>query len=153
MGSRHAAAALAAAAAIGVTGCGSSSSGGGLSRSALASKMNTICTDSATKVKAIQQPADLLTNKNAAGTFFRQISAVYDTALSSFRALKPASDVQADYNTVITRLTSLTGLLHQVEAKAVAGDRSGIAMLSQVKPTTDALNAAAGKIGATGCNS
>jgi hypothetical protein len=149
---QHATAAMIAAAAVGIAGCGSSSSGGGLDRAALASKLDSICTSSAAKVKGIAQPADLLTNHAAAGTYFKQVAAIYNSTLTSIKELKPASDVQADYTTVVTRLTTLSGLLDQIEAKAVAGDTSGLQLLTQIKPTTDALNTAAAKIGATACS-
>jgi hypothetical protein len=136
---------------IAVAACGSSSSG--LSKAQLASKTDTICSKYSAKVKAVSQPADLLTNHVSAARFFGQVAALYDQALGEFRALKPDSSVKAQWEDTVSKFAALDNLVGELKSKAEHADRSGIALLSQIKPLTAAANAAASGIGATTCGS
>lgn len=134
-----------------IAACGSSSSG--LSKTQLASKTDAICTKYAAKVRAVPQPTDLLQNHVSAARFFGQVSALYDQALGQFRALKPQSSVKAQWNGTVSKFAALDSLVRELKTKAENGDRSGIALLGQIKPLTSAANAAAADIGATKCGS
>jgi hypothetical protein len=140
-------------AAIVVAGCGSSSSSSGLSKQELASKTNAICTKYAAKIATVQQPSDLLTNHVSAARYFDQIAPLYDQATAALNKLKPASNVQGQWSQVVSRFGAVAGIVDQIKTKADNGDRTGIALLSQVKPLTDSANAAADSIGATACAS
>jgi hypothetical protein len=136
---------------LAIAACGSSSSG--LSKSELAAKTNAICSKYSAKVRTVQQPADLLQNHVSAAHFFGQISALYDQALDQFRALKPESSVKAQWNDAVSKFAALDNLVRELKTKAEHADRSGIALLSQIKPLTTAANTAAAGIGATKCGS
>lgn len=149
---RSAVAALAVAAVV-AAGCGSSSSSSGLSKQQLASKTDAICNKYKAKISAVPQPSDILTNHVSAARYFNQIAPLYDQAIVEFNKLKPASNVQAQWSQVVTRFGAVAGLVDQIKTKADNADRSGIALLSQVKPLTDSANSAASSIGATACAS
>jgi hypothetical protein len=138
--------------AVVAAGCGSSSSSSsGLSKQQLASKTNAICNKYKVKIAAVQQPSDLLTNHVSAARYFDQIAPLYDQAVAEFNKLKPASSVQAQWSQVLSRFGALATLVDQLKTKADNADRTGTALLQQVKPLTDSANAAADSIGATDC--
>ena len=132
-------------------GCGSSSSSSGLSKQQLASKTNAICNKYKVKIATVKQPADLLTNHVSAAHYFDQIAPLYDQAIAEFNKLKPASNVQAQWSQVLLRFGALGSLVDQHKVKADSADKTGVALLSQVTPVTNAANAAADSIGATDC--
>jgi hypothetical protein len=137
--------------AVVAAGCGSSSSSSGLSKQQLASKTNSICNKYKTKIAAVQQPSDLLTNHVSAAHYFDQIAPLYDQAIGEFNKLKPASNVQAQWSQVLSRFAALGSLVDQLKTKADNADRTGLALLNQVTPLTSSANAAADSIGATDC--
>jgi hypothetical protein len=134
-------------------GCGSSSSSSGLSKQQLASKTNAICNKYKAKIGAIKQPSDLLTNHVSAAHYFDQIAPLYDQAIAEFNKLKAASNVQPQWSQVLSRFGAVASLVDQIKTKTDNAARSGIALLSNVKPLTDSANAAADNIGATACAS
>jgi hypothetical protein len=139
--------------AVVAVGCGSASSSSGLSKQQLASKTNAICNKYKAEIGAVQQPSDLLTNDVSAARYFDQIAPLYDRAIAEFNKLKPASSVQAQWSQVLSRFGAVASLVDQIKTKADKGDRTGITLLSEVKPLTDSANAAADNIGATDCAS
>jgi hypothetical protein len=134
-------------------GCGSSPSSDGLSKQQLASRTNAICDKYKAKIAAVSQPSDLVTNHASAAHYFDQIAPLYHQAIAEFHTLKPASSVQAQWSLVLSRFGAVGNLVDQIKTKADNGDRTGLALLSEVKPVTDSANAAAGSIGATACAS
>jgi len=141
---------MALAGTLALTGCGSSSSG--LSKSDLAAKTNTICTNSAASIKAIPQPADLVQNASSAAKYFDKIAAVYDKARSDLDALKPADSVKSQWNTLVSKFHALASIVDSIKTKAENKDRTGLQELTQVGPLTTSLNAATDAIGATACS-
>jgi hypothetical protein len=139
--------------AVVAVGCGSSSSSIGLSKQQLASRTNAICNKYKAKIAAVPQPSDVLTNHVSAARYFNQIAPLYDQAIGELGKLKPASSVQAQWSQVLSRFGAVANLVDQIKTKADNADRSGLALLSQVKPLTDSANTAADNIGATACAS
>ena len=148
-------AAGAAALTLAIAGCGGSSSGSssGLSKAQLASKTDAICSSASAQIKNIQVPGDLTTNRSAAAHYFDQIAPLYEQAILQFRALKPAPSVAAQWDSTVTKFAAVKVLVDDLKAKADSGDRSGIALLNQIRPLTSAANQAANALGATTCGS
>jgi hypothetical protein len=140
-----------AALATGVAGCGGSSSSG-LSKADLAKQVNAICANYNAKIKAVPQPSDIATNATSAATFFDKVAPLFDESLTKFKALKPADSVKSQYDDFLTKVGALASVIDQLKAKADAKDRTGIALLPQIQPATNAANSAANSIGATTCS-
>jgi hypothetical protein len=133
-----------------LSGCGGGSSG--LSTGDLAKKLVSICGTYASQIKAVPQPADVLTNSTSAATFFTRIGALYNKAQGDIDALKPADGAKAQWSKVTTSFHSLVSLINTITTKAQNKDRTGIQLLTQLGPATASLNTAADAIGATGCS-
>jgi hypothetical protein len=137
--------------ALGLTACGSSDSkDSGLSKSDLISKANAICKRGTKEGTAIKPPASL-NDAAVAAAYFDKVEAVTKKETADLKALKPASDVKADYNAFTTAQQTAEDLVEQITAKAHAKDASGQADIAKLGPLGKKVNAAAKKLGANDC--
>ena len=154
MWSKAAAAATIAAMSVGLAACGSSSSGSSssdtLSRSALVSKAEAICTKAQTDAKAITPPTDL-TDPTVAAAYFDKVAPITQTETDALTALKPADEVKDDYAAFTKAQTDANDLLQTIKKKADAKDASGLDDLKKVAGAGDAVSTAAKKLGAKTC--
>jgi hypothetical protein len=151
MQSRVIAVALTASAlAATVAGCGGGSKG--LSKADLDTKANAICKSVTTKIDAVKQPADLLSNANSASSYFDQVLPLAQDGTKQLKALKPASDVKSAWNAYIAAQVAETNALQAVRVKADKKDPSGVSDLQTVvPPLSKTVTSTANAVGATGC--
>ena len=153
---RSAAAGLTIAAmSIGVTACGGSDSGGSsssdaLSKSALLTKVDAICTKAQTDAQAIQAPASYQ-DANVAAKYFDQVAPITDTETKALLALEPADEVKDDYAAFTQAQTEANDLLQTIKKKADSKDASGLDDLKKVQPAGEKVSAAAKKLGSKTC--
>jgi hypothetical protein len=154
---RSAAAGLTIAAmSIGVTACGSSSDSGGssssdaLSKSALLTKVDAICTKAQTDAQAIEAPASYQ-DPTVAAKYFDQVAPITDTETKALVALKPADEVKDDYAAFTRAQTEANDLLQTIKQKADSKDASGLDDLKKVQPAGEKVSAAAKKLGSKTC--
>jgi hypothetical protein len=141
--------ALAAAAlAVGLTACGSSSDKE-LSKTDLVAKANAICKTATATGNKIKAPASL-DNPTTAAAYFDKVAPLVEKEDHDLRALKPDSDVKADWNAYLTAEGKAVALLAKVTRKAHAKDPSGVTDL-QNATTGPPVQAAARKLGMTEC--
>jgi cell fate (sporulation/competence/biofilm development) regulator YmcA (YheA/YmcA/DUF963 family) len=151
--SKAAAAATIAAMSVGLAACGGSSSdssSGTLSRSALITKAEAICTKAQTDAKAIEAPSDL-TDPTVAAAYFDKIAPITQTETDALVALEPANDVKDDYTAFTKAQTDANDLLQTIKKKADSKDASGLEDLKKVAGAGDAVSTAAKKLGAKTC--
>jgi hypothetical protein len=143
-----------ALAAVALAGCSGSSSGGGggssstLSKTQLDTQANAICVAEETQGKAVPEPKDISDAKQAAA-YFDLIDPIISGTTAKLEALKPASDVAADWTTFLTERTAFSTSMHDIREKADAADKSGLTELENL--STDKLAAAATAVGASSC--
>jgi hypothetical protein len=154
---RSAAAGLTIAAmSIGVTACGSSSDSGGssssdaLSKSALLTKVDAICTKAQTDAQAVEAPASY-EDPAVAAKYFDQVAPITDTETRALVALKPADEVKDDYAAFTQAQTEANDLLQTIKQKADSKDASGLDDLKKVQPAGEKVSAAAKKLGSKTC--
>jgi hypothetical protein len=154
---RSAAAGLTIAAmSIGMTACGSSSDSGGssssdaLSKSALLTKVDAICTKAQTDAQAIEAPASYQ-DPTVAAKYFDQVAPITDTETKALVALKPADEVKDDYAAFTRAQTEANDLLQTIKQKADSKDASGLDDLKKVQPAGEKVSAAAKKLGSKTC--
>jgi hypothetical protein len=135
--------------ALGATlaGCGSS---GELSRTAIASKANAICTSTQKAASAVPSPSNLR-DASAAAAYFGKIAPLTAKETSDLAALKPDGSVAGDWNAFIAAQKSANDLLQRLKSKADAKDPSGLQDLRQVPSAGTRVQGAATKVGATVC--
>lgn len=153
---RSAAAGLTIAAmSIGVTACGSSDSDSGgsssaLSKSALLTKVDAICTKAQTDAQAVEAPASYA-DADVAAKYFDQVAPITDTETKALLALKPADEVKDDYAAFTQAQTEANDLLQTIRKKADSKDASGMEDLKKVEPAGQKVSAAAKKLGSKTC--
>jgi hypothetical protein len=155
---RSAAAGLTIAAmSIGVTACGSSDSDSGgssssdtLSKSALLTKVDAICTKAQTDAQAVEAPASY-EDPTVAAKYFDQVAPITDTETKALLALKPADAVKDDYAAFTQAQTEANDLLQTIKQKADSKDASGLDDLKKVAPAGEKVSAAAKKLGSKTC--
>jgi hypothetical protein len=130
-----------------VAGCGSS---GGLSKTALVSKANAICTSTQKSAGAIASPANLQ-DPSSAAAYFDKIAPLTAKETSDLAALKPDASAAKDWNAFVAAQKSANDLLQKIKAKADAKDASGLQDLRQVPAAGTRVQVAATKVGATVC--
>jgi hypothetical protein len=148
-------------AALGATlaGCGGSSSGGGddsagatLARADLVEQANAICAAEETEGEKIEPPANIQ-DADEAAAYFDQVDPLISETTDKLAALKPDSEVAADWNAFLDLRKEFTTLMHTVREKADAADRSGLDDLRSSQGLTDRVKTAAEKVGADTCGS
>jgi outer membrane murein-binding lipoprotein Lpp len=122
----------AVAAALALAGCGSSGSSG-LSKSALAAKVNAACTAYKTGVNAIPQPSDFVQNPVAAAAYLDKLKPFIDAEYNSITALQPDSSVKADFDAYVTDGKRQTALFNDARAKAHARNPAGLQDIRQAQ--------------------
>jgi hypothetical protein len=133
--------------AVAVAGCGS---GATLNRSQLASKANSICSETNKKLSGAPAPASTSTTNYA--PYLAKITDFVQTELGHVKALNPASGLNADYSTYVSNEAKVVEHLKSARAKALKRDSSG--MNNELKQTNSpglALRAAARRLGWTQC--
>lgn len=145
---------IALAACFGLAACGgsddASSDDGGLSRTELAAKADTICKTGETDAEAVKAPASF-DDANAAAAYFEKIVPLHQKQTDDLTALKPDADAKADWDAFIATQNANQALLDTILAKAKAKDPSGQQDLAQFTTKSQAFAAAAKKIGAEEC--
>jgi hypothetical protein len=131
-----------------VAGCGGSSS---LSKADLDSKANSLCQTAGNKIKTIPTPSNIQDATQAAAYFDNVVPIITDVT-NKLADLKPAADVKADWDAFITAQKAETAAFVSIQHKADVKDSSGLTDLAKVRPLDQAVNAAATKVGATGCS-
>jgi Putative metallopeptidase len=132
MRSRGIGSAAVALAAIVLAGCGGSGGSSDLSKAELVSKANAICSTSTATINKIQAPADFSSNAVAAAAYLDKVLKFEQSGVDRLKALKPASDVKADYEAYMTDLSHQLGLLRSADRKAHAKDPSGLKDLDAI---------------------
>ncbi len=139
--------------AVAAAGCGSSSSSSGLSKQQLATKANAICSSYKPKIAAVKAPSTTDIQSGQFARYFDQIAPIYDQAIAQLKTLKPAANVQAQWNQMLTQFGAVASLIDQVRTKLDKRQAGATALLAQIVPRTNAADAAAKNIGATACAS
>ena len=139
--------------AVVAAGCGSSSSTGGLSKQQLGAKANSICSGYKPKIAAVKAPSISDIQSGHYAPYFDQIAPIYDQAIAQLKTLKPASNVQGQWNQMLAQFGAVTTLIDQVRTRVDKGQGGAPTLLAQVVPRTNAADAAAKNIGATACAS
>jgi hypothetical protein len=153
MNTRTSVAAVLVVTAIGasIAGCGGGSKG--LSKADLDTKANAICKTGGDKIKAVPAPSTTdIQDATKAAAYFDKIVPIAQDATNQLAALKPADDVKADWDAFIIAQKNATALLVSIQHKADVKDRSGLSDLTKYPALDQAVNTAADKVGATGCN-
>lgn len=133
-----------------IAGCGSSNSG--LSKSQLASKVNSICSQYNPKLNAVPRPTNA-SDVNAVTQYFGQLSPILHQRLAQIQSLKPASNVRGQWNDLVSKYSSVAQVVDTLKAALSARSATVIQSLSpQVAATESAATSAATNLGATGCN-
>ncbi len=145
---------LAAVAALGLAACGSddkSDGGGGkLAKTELVKQASAICTASEAKIKGIKQPSNIA-DANEAAPYFAEISKVAQEQHTKLKALQPADDVKADYDTFLAEEEKAFALLSGLATAAKEKDAAkGAQLMKQVQDNTT-YEAAASKLGLKSC--
>ena len=139
-----------------LAGCGGGSSGGGttgggaLSRDQIVEKANAICAAEASAGEAIPQPSNIQ-DADQAAAYFDQVDPLISSTTTKLAALKPDSDVAADWNAYVALRKEFATLMHTVREKADAADRTGLQDLQNSQDLTTRVEAAATKVGADTC--
>jgi hypothetical protein len=145
-----------AAMSVGVAACGSdsdsaSSSGSDtLSKSALVTKMDAICTKAQDDAKAIDAPSDYR-DPTVAAAYFDQVAPITDTETRQLAALEPADEVKDDYAAFTKAQTEANDLLQTITKKADSKDATGLDDLKKVEPAARKVSVAAEKLGSKTC--
>jgi hypothetical protein len=113
------------ACAIALSACGGSS-GGGLSKAQLATKVNAACSAYTKGVNAIPVPSDYATNANAAAAYLDKLKPLVDAEKNAIVSLKPDSSVKADFDQYVTNGQHQYALFSDAVRKAHAADPSGL---------------------------
>lgn len=140
---------------LGLAACGGGDGGGDtLSKAELAKQANAICRQASKDLDTLAKDGGNTTDAKVAATFFDKATKLAEKQTADLEKLKPASDVKADYQTLLTELRKGTKILEDLGAAAKAKDATkGQALLTQVDAVDKAVNAAAVKVGATACGS
>lgn len=134
-----------------VAGCGGGSKT--LSKADLATKANAICKAGGDKLNAITPPSNIQDATQAAA-FLDKVVPVISDVTNQLAALKPASDIKADWDAFITAQKAESAEFVAVQHKADAKDATGLTDLTSKVPALEqTVNTAAAKVGATGCSS
>ncbi len=148
---------LTATAALGLAACGSSGDGGEakLEKAELAKKADEICTASGKEAAKVEVPegfGQAGSSAAAASAYLGKIYPITKGELDRLRALKPADDVKADWDSFLAEEGKLVAFLKKILDKAKAKDPSGIQDLAQISTLAGPFKRAADKIGATACS-
>jgi hypothetical protein len=138
---------------VGASACGSSSTSSKpdtLTRTALISKVNAICTKATTAGKAIPAP-DSFEDAEVAARYFDQVAPITDTETKELLALKAGDDAKDDFAALTKAQRAANDLLQTIKSKADNKDPSGLEDLKKVQPAGAAVSAAATKLGAKAC--
>jgi hypothetical protein len=145
---------VAAAACLTLMACGDSddgsSDGGGLSRSELAAKADTICKMGENDAGAVTAPASFEDPDTAAG-YFEKIVPLHQKQTDGLAALEPDDEAKADWDAFMKAQNANQQLLDTILAKAKAKDASGQQDLQQFTVKSQEFAAAAKKIGSEEC--
>jgi hypothetical protein len=136
-------------AAVTIVGCGGGSKG--LAKADLDTKANAICKSVTTKIDAVKQPSDLLTNANSAAAYFDKVVPLAQDGTKQLQSLKPADAVKSDWNAYVAAQVAETNALAAVKTKADKHDASGVADLQKVQPLSAKVTSTANAVGATAC--
>jgi hypothetical protein len=143
-------AALACAALV-AAGCGGGG-GGELSKKALAKKANAICTKFSKEGEKLGSPD--LSNPGKAADYFDKATALAQKQQDELEALKPASDVKADYGKLTKATGEATKLLGDLADAAKAKDqKKGVELIQKLTPISSQVDEAAKAVDATACAS
>jgi len=121
-----------------------------LDKTKLAAKADAICKSTNAKLQKLQQPQTI----EQAATYYDALSKGLDAQEASFKALKPADDVKAQWNAFLALVAQNGTKVHAlVDAAKTKDNAKGKATAAQIQALTPKLNAAADALGAKGCGS
>ena len=145
---------IALIACLGLAACGGSddksSDDGGLSRSELAAKADTICKAGETSAETVTAPASFA-DADAAAAYFEQIVPLHQKQTDDLAALEPDDEAKADWDAFMKAQNDNQALLDNILAKAKAKDASGQQDLAQFTSKSQEFATAAKKIGSEEC--
>jgi hypothetical protein len=134
-----------------VAGCGGGSKA--LSKADLDAKANSICQAGGDRIKAVPAPSNAdIQDATKAAAYFDKIVPIATDVTNQLAGLKPADDVKSDWDAFISAQKTETAAFVSIQHKADAKDPSGLTDLAKIQPLDTAVNTAADKVGATGCN-
>jgi len=141
---------LVAVLATAVAGCGSSDkkSNKQLSYAATGTKLSEICT----KAKAKAGSLSLSGDPQADAKVVEKVKAALDDGIKDVNDVKPPPELQSAYDEFKSLSDQQSGLLQSAIDAGSSGDKTGFnAALKQYQALGKQNDAAAGKLGATGC--
>lgn len=135
--------------ALGLAACGDEEADN-QSKSEVTEAANTICTNFAKRIDAIDTPTDIRNTEQAA-TYWGEAAPVVEAKHSELKALDPDDDLVDEYNAYIRKIAELEKLTMTVADKTSEGDRSYINDLEEVDSVAKDAREMAGAIGASQC--
>lgn len=130
-----------------LAGCGGDD---GLSPTALAEQADAICTKFADRGRALGRPD--LTEPQAAEAYFSQAADLARVQQEELEALRPAGDLQEDYEQFTAATARAVALLDDLTAaSAEADDKRREALVAQLPRLRIEVDDAAGIVGAEDC--
>jgi hypothetical protein len=142
--------ALAAAVALVVAGCGGGGDNKTLSYSDFSKQANQICKDSNAEVKPLS--AKLNGDPKNDTPILAQVVPKIEAAATKFKALKPPTELKADFDKFISITDQQLASTKKAQASAKAGDQAAyVAELKSQKPLAQQNDLVASKLGAADC--
>lgn len=141
--------AVTAVAALGVTGCGSNKNKSS-SYSAFSAKANTVCKAATASLKPVS--AKLTGNPKTDAAVYDTLIPKLQAATDSFKALKPPSELKADFDKFNLLTQAQVEGAKKAQAAAKAGNRTTyIATVNSISVTSKKANLVGSKLGAAAC--
>lgn len=142
---------LAATASLGLASCGDDDKDERLSKSELADKADKICETAKNASREVTAPEDLLTDPKAAEAYFDKIVPITQKQTDDLAALKPAQEIQTDWNQFVNSQKQANATLKIIRDKAEAKDPTGVRDLAKSQRVREKFAAEAEVIGASTC--
>lgn len=144
-------AALAIAALV-AAGCGGGGGGDELSKADLAKQANAICAKYSKQGEDLGSPD--LSDPKKAEDYFTKARDLASRQQDELEALKPASEVKADYEKLTKATGDATTLLGDLAKAAAAKDQQkGAELVNSLRPLSEEVDSAAKAVGADTCAS
>jgi hypothetical protein len=132
---------------VGLSACGGSS---GLARKDLVARANAICAKSEADLKAVP-PVTKPGDTKQLTAYFDKAAPIGTSETNALAALKPASDVKADFDAFIAKQRAANDVLQTLRAMADAKDPGEVAALGVLTGVSNNVSVTARVLGATGC--
>ncbi len=116
----------------------------------LVAQADAICKRFEAQAKAVPDPRDVADATEAA-RYFGAVAPLARRQQTALEALDPAASLQAPYDAFLAASRRGTELLETLARKAAARDASGMQQLGQLEPLSQAIDAAADRVGLRSC--